>query len=55
MRLLTVPRTSPHLIVVGAGMLGASIAWHLARGGARVTVLERDEGVARGVTHGSYG
>lgn len=48
-------RHPPHLIVVGAGMLGASIAWHLARAGARVTVLERGAEVAGGITAGSYG
>ncbi|MBI2254779.1 MAG: FAD-binding oxidoreductase [Proteobacteria bacterium] len=30
----------PHVIVVGAGIIGASIAWHLAREGARVTIVE---------------
>lgn len=29
-----------HVIVVGAGIIGASIAWHLVRAGARVTVVE---------------
>src|SRR4051812_6527752 len=29
-----------HLIVVGAGIIGASIAWHLASAGARVTVVD---------------
>ena len=28
------------IIVVGAGIIGASIAWHLAKAGAEVTVLE---------------
>lgn len=28
------------VIVIGAGIIGASIAWHLAKAGARVTVLE---------------
>lgn len=30
---------SRHIVVVGAGIIGASIAWHLVRAGARVTVL----------------
>lgn len=36
------PRTEPRIVVVGAGIVGASIAYHLARRGARVVVLERD-------------
>ncbi len=28
-----------HIVVVGAGIIGASIAWHLTRAGARVTIL----------------
>ncbi len=38
---------SPQVIVVGAGIVGASIAWHLTAAGARVTVL--DAGEAGGV------
>jgi glycine/D-amino acid oxidase-like deaminating enzyme len=30
----------PHVIVVGAGIIGASIAWHLARRGAPVTLVD---------------
>ena len=33
----------PNVIVVGAGIIGASIAYHLAKTGARVTVLEAGE------------
>lgn len=33
--------TQKHVIVVGAGVIGASIAYHLAKLGAKVTVLER--------------
>ena len=29
-----------HVVVVGAGIVGASIAWHLASAGAAVTVIE---------------
>lgn len=32
-----------HVIVVGAGIIGASIAYHLARDGARVSVLDAGE------------
>jgi glycine/D-amino acid oxidase-like deaminating enzyme len=31
--------TQKHIIVVGAGIVGASIAWHLVTAGARVTVV----------------
>ncbi|NUR62919.1 MAG: FAD-binding oxidoreductase [Catenulispora sp.] len=40
--------------VVGAGVVGASVAYHLARAGVAVTVLERASGPAAGVTGGSF-
>ena len=30
-----------HIVVVGAGILGASVAFHLAREGAQVTVVDQ--------------
>jgi glycine/D-amino acid oxidase-like deaminating enzyme len=33
----------PHVLIVGAGIVGASIAWHLAHAGARVTVTDAGE------------
>ena len=30
----------PNILVVGAGIIGASIAWHLVRHGARVTIID---------------
>ncbi|MPZ33147.1 MAG: FAD-dependent oxidoreductase [Rhodospirillales bacterium] len=33
----------PNILVVGAGIIGASIAWHLAGRGARVTVIDAGE------------
>lgn len=33
----------PHVLVIGAGIIGASIAWYLSREGARVTVVESAE------------
>lgn len=29
----------PHVVVVGAGIIGATLAWHLTRDGAHVTIV----------------
>lgn len=34
----------PRVVVVGAGIIGASLAWHLTRGGAHVTIVADDVG-----------
>ena len=39
--------------VVGAGIVGASIAYHLAEAGAQVSIFERT-GVAAGATRNSF-
>ena len=41
------------VIVIGAGIVGASLAYHLATKGANVTVVEA-EGIASGVTGSSF-
>ncbi|QIX28215.1 FAD-binding oxidoreductase [Nocardioides sp. JQ2195] len=43
-----------HVVVVGAGMVGLSTAWHLQELGVRVTVVDRD-GVAAGSSWGNAG
>jgi D-amino-acid dehydrogenase len=42
------------VLVVGAGIVGLCVAWHLARGGAEVTVLDRD-GPGEGASSGNAG
>ena len=46
---------NPTVTVVGAGITGASVAYHLSRKGARVTVLEAGSNAAAGVTGKSFG
>lgn len=41
----------PHVLIVGAGIIGASIAWHLVRAGSCVTVL--DAAAAGGIATGN--
>jgi len=48
------PRRTPSVAVVGAGVVGVCSAYFLAKRGASVTVLERDE-VGRGASFGNAG
>ncbi len=41
------------VVVAGAGIIGASVAWHLAKAGAEVTVIDR-EGPATHASRGSF-
>ena len=45
-------RTGLKVLVVGAGIVGLCVAWHLVRRGAQVTVLER-EGPGLGCSYGN--
>lgn len=43
------------VIVVGGGIMGASAAWHLAKAGAQVMLIERAPGCASSATASSFG
>jgi sarcosine oxidase subunit beta len=45
---------TPEIVVVGGGVTGASIAWHLARRGATVTLVE-ERGIAAAASGASAG
>lgn len=45
--------TKDSIVVIGSGVMGASIAYHLAKRGARVTLIEKDE-PASGTTKNSF-
>ena len=47
-------RSEPRIVVVGGGVIGICCAYFLARRGARVTVLERDE-IGKGASYGNAG
>ena len=48
------PSVSPRIAVIGGGLAGACAAWALARGGAEVTVFERNH-VASGASGAAVG
>ena len=43
------------VIVLGSGVIGTSSAWHLARAGHEVTVLDRQEGAGQETSFGNAG
>lgn len=43
------------VVIIGGGVMGASLAWHLVRDGHKVTLLEKEQRAATGVTAHSYG
>jgi D-amino-acid dehydrogenase len=47
-------KRSPHCIVIGAGIVGSSCAWHLVRKGARVTLID-SEWPIQGASSGNAG
>lgn len=47
-------KATEHVVVVGAGMVGLSTAWHLLDRGVKVTVLDK-KGVAAGSSWGNAG
>ena len=47
--------SSPHIVILGAGLIGLSTADSLLRWGARVTVVEREGAVMRGASFANSG
>ncbi len=46
---------SADVVVIGAGVIGASVAWHLVKRGARVTVIDRAPAAGQGSTSRATG
>ncbi|OKH88362.1 FAD-binding oxidoreductase [Thalassospira sp. TSL5-1] len=47
--------TSPHVTIIGAGIVGMTVAYFLARAGVSVRLMDREETPGRGVTDRSFG
>jgi D-amino-acid dehydrogenase len=50
----SIPSRDRHTVVVGGGVIGVCCAYFLAKGGARVTVLERDQ-IGKAASYGNAG
>ena len=46
---------APRVSIIGAGIVGASVAYHLTLAGARVELFDAASGPARGVTARAFG
>ena len=46
---------APDVLIVGAGVVGAALAYEVARRGKRVLVVDRADGAALGATRWSMG
>lgn len=44
---------SKSAIVIGAGVIGSSVAWELAKNGYSVTVVDKESGAGQGSTSAS--
>lgn len=51
---IELPRRTRDYAIIGAGIVGASVAYHLARHGASVTLIDRAPSPASGVTGSSF-
>src|SRR6185436_19676149 len=50
------PRAMPkHVLIVGAGVVGLSTAWHAAQRGHQVTVLDKEDAASAGCSFGNAG
>ena len=43
------------VVVIGGGVIGCSVAYHLAKKGAKVTVIEKKEGLCLGASGSNQG